>query len=778
MKGITAKRVRVRKTALSAGISMLVLAWCGAAFAQDAASDSGQAPGRAKQEAKNLDTVTVTATRRNETVQDVPLSITAFSQDQLDKKGIVGYEGLAQETPGIVLNRATANFNNLTARGIATNGYGANLQSTVAIYIDELPISANGNSTILDPSLYDVERVEFLRGPQGTLFGSGSLAGALRILTHAPDPSKFDASFLVDEGKTTGSDGMRQRYNAMVNIPLVKDELALRVVGFARDEAGYVDNLGTGKDDSNKLKASGGRASLLWKPNDDFQAQLRFSREKSTPEDSSLINPELDPNRDKRYSDQPDMFSGTMINRNLTLDYQFDGAHLTSSSTWSDYSALFNVDLSATYAHAFAFGLDAPGTSRSFVQEVRLVSDTGGKWDWVLGGFFFKRDRDVYYGYRSNEEYLAASGISGLPDEYYLRYHTFDYSKESALFGQLTYHFTDDVWATAGLRYGKTEAQGYTRDGGYNSNYLTLAYYCSFYGMYCGTPVTITPVTAASGAVAEESGPSWRASVSWRPILSVTTYAAVATGFRTPVVNAAAGIASTIDPNDIVIPAGADSDKLINYEVGMKGYWFGGKLNADLALYRIDWKDIQVQANRVSDARQFATNIGAARSQGVELQLSLRPNSDWTIALNSSLNDAKVTQLTAEEAAISGASEGARLAGPRFSGSLSVDYAFDWFRGSIGNASLAVVHVGDYPGSFPYTPGQPSVPSATYDWTESYTIVNAALAASFEHFTVGVYVENLFNDDSINYVHPEAFIDGRYGIVPPRTVGVRVGYKF
>jgi outer membrane receptor protein involved in Fe transport len=152
--------------------------------------------------------VIVTATRRSERLQDVPLSVTAYSQETLTAKGIVGYEGLAQETPGVVLNRASANFNNFTARGIATNGYGANLQSTVAVYIDELPISTIGNTTVLDPNLFDVERVEFLRGPQGTLFGSGSLSGALRILTRKPDPSGFEAKVLADVG-LTGSDSVR-----------------------------------------------------------------------------------------------------------------------------------------------------------------------------------------------------------------------------------------------------------------------------------------------------------------------------------------------------------------------------------------------------------------------------------------------------------------------------------------------------------------------------------------------------------------------------------------
>ncbi len=731
-------------------------------------------PSKQEAEARVLDAVTVTATRRSERLEDVPLSVSVLSQDELDQKGVVGYEGLAYETPGVVLNRASANFNNFTARGIATNGYNANLQSTVAIYIDELPISANGNSTILDPSLYDVERVEFLRGPQGTLFGSGSLAGALRILTHAPDPSLFESSFLADIG-LTGSSSLRQRYNAMVNIPIIDERMALRVVGFSRNEQGYVDNLGTGINKSNALKSSGGRATLLWEPTDRLSAQLRISREESTPEDSSLINPEL--GKDKRFSDRPDMFSGTMTNYNLTLGYQFDGANLTSSSTWSDYEALFNVDLAGTYDQAFAFALDAPGETHTFVQEVRLVSDSSGPLDWVLGGFYYKRDRDVFFGYRSNEEFLTLSGITGLPDEYYLRYHSYDITKEQALFGELSYHFTDDLWTTVGVRYGSTEAQGFTREGGYNSDYLNQAFLYAFYGIPGGA-LDITPVEAAAGRKAKESGPSYRISTSWRPRPSMTTYMAVATGFRAPVVNARAGAISTIDPDDLIIPDGADSDKLVNYEIGLKGRWLDGRVSANLALYYVDWNDIQVQANRVSDSVQFATNIGGAYSRGLELELVAVPTMNWMFTFSGSLNRAKVDTLTAEEAAVSGAVMGARLAGPDFSGSLTANYNFDWFRNSVGNASLAVVHVGSFPGSFPYVPGQPGEASPTFDYTDSYTVVNASLAAAFERLTVGLYVENIFDDRSINYVHPEAFIDGRYGVVRPRTVGIRVGYRF
>lgn len=721
-------------------------------------------------ETATVDEVIVTATRRSERLQDVPLSITTLSQEDLNERGIVNYDGLATATPGVVLNRASANFNNFTARGIATNGYGANLQSTVAIYLDELPISSNGNSTILDPSLYDVERIEFLRGPQGTLFGSGSLAGALRILTHDPDPSGFDASALVDIG-TMNEGGLRQRYNAMVNLPLIEDQLALRIVGFSRHEEGWVDNVGTGIEDANSLIQYGGRAILLWEPTDRFRARLMYSREISNPRDSSLTNPAL--GEYVRLTDRPDLFQSDMANYNATFEYQFDGARLISSSTQSDYTGLFYVDLAGSYAQAFPFALDADAWDDTFVQEIRLVSDPGGRFDWSVGGFYFRKRRDVDYNYRSTPEFLAARGLTGLPDEYYLRFGSHFISHETAAFGQLTYRFTDDLWVTGGLRYGKTDAQGITEPGGYNSDYLTLA----FFGI-TNWPITVVPVPEAVGVKAEESGFSHRLSLSWRPTPSITTYAAVSTGFRPPIVNARAGAPSPLDPTDIIIPDGASSDELINYEVGVKGRWFNGRLFADAALYWIDWNDIQVQANRVSDSVQFATNIGGATSKGVEVSLVALPAEGWTVAMTGSWNQAKVDDLTAQEAAISGAVMGARLAGPRVSGSLRVNYEWTPASGVTANASVAVSHVGSFPNAFPNTPGRPLIPLPTYDDTDSYTFVNANLAFAFQHFTVGAYVENLFDDRSINYIHPEAFIDGRYGRLRPRTVGVRVGYEY
>ncbi|MEQ8559163.1 MAG: TonB-dependent receptor [Henriciella sp.] len=751
-----------------ASVSLASLIALGApAFAQEAESaDSGEA---ATEDVAIQERIMVTATRREQNLQDVPLAVTAWQQDTLSEKGIVSYDGLARETPGIVLNQPTANFNTITTRGIATNGYGANLQAATAIYINELPISSNGNSTILDPTLYDVERVEVLRGPQGTLFGANSLSGAVRILTKAPNPNEFEASALVDFGLVDG-DALRQRYNGMVNVPLIEDQLALRVVGFYRDEEGWVDNLGTGIEGANSLEATGGRAHLLWEPTSNFDIGLLVVHEDNNPADSALTNP--DRGEYVRFTERPDLFQSDFTSYNLTANYEMDWATLTSSSTYSNIDGLFIVDLAGTFNQAIPFALDAVGSDENFVQEIRLVSADGGDWDWTVGGFYFNKRRDIDYEYRSSIEFLQARNLTGLPDEYYqVRAGYFD-AIESAAFGELTYRFSDQFWVTGGLRYTETEIQNFTLPGGYNSNYLAVAL-----GGFTDVALNVFPIVGEEGQKVEADNISYKVSASWKPVENLTTYATVSTGFRSPVANARAGAVSLVDPNDLVIPDGADSDELTNYEVGLKGRFFNGKVTSNLSAYYILWEDIQVQANRLSDQVQFATNIGEAVSQGIEFELGYYPGNGFSLFLNGSLNDTEITELTAEEAAISGAEQGLQLAMPNFQGAATARYDF-----GIGDMDAFIAgtasYVGDFPGLLPNVPGQPNVPAPTFDYTDAYTVVNLQAGVSRDNWKVTGYVENLFDDNSITYVHPESFVDARYARQRPLTVGVRLGLEY
>lgn len=727
-------------------------------------------PAQAGSEADPNDIV-VTATRHSERLQDVPLSVTAFTQAELTQKGIVGFEGIARETPGVVLDRRSENNVSVTTRGISTNGYQAGLQSSTTVYLDELPLTTIGNSVTLDPTLYDVERVEFLRGPQGTLFGSGSLSGALRILTHSPDLKGFDASVLADIGLTPDGGGIRQRYNGMINIPLATDTLGLRVVGFYRHEDGYVDNLGTGIKNSNTLKDYGGRATLLWKPTDNLSIRLMGLYENSHPNDASLVSPNLGDR--KRYTTIPDLYTSKTQLYNATIDYDLGRAHLTSATSYGYQDGLFDVDLAGTFALGIPFYLYDHGIWKTFVQETRLSSNPGGKFDWTIGGYYLHRDLFLDGRESSSPAYLAARHLTGLPaDGTFTTFPSDTRTYELAGFADLTWHLTDKFAVSGGIRYG---SYGGTVDTfpGFNSAYFTYA----LLGIQ-NAVIAQVPTAATSTKYPTASKASWKASVTYKPSHDLTAYATVSTGYRTPVYNGRAGSVSTVDPTDLVIPAGAGSDNLTNYEVGVKGRFLDGKLTANLAAYYIDWRNIQVQANRQSDSIQFATNVGGAVSKGLEAEIVLAPARGWVFGLNGSLNDAKVTDITASQAAISGAVKGARLASPHVQGSLYGTYSYGISHGVTGFSSFQVQYVGSFPNGFPNTPGKPTVPSAVYNMTDAYAYLNFQTGIKLGKLSATWYMENIANSRAVVYVHPENFIYSRYAILRPRTFGVRIGYDF
>lgn len=763
------------KIALMLSASLASLSVAQPAVAQDISSHTdvarpspdASAAADAERSAADTGEIVVTATRRAQRLRDVPLSITAFSQERLSASGIVGYEGLARETPGIVINKPTANFNNFTARGVATNGYGANLQSTVAIYLDEMPISRTGNTTLIDPNLYDVERVEFLRGPQGTLFGSGSLAGALRILTKSPDLTRFDASGLVDIG-LTGSDSVRQRYNAMVNVPLIDDVVGIRAVGYYRHEDGWVDNVGTGIHNANTLKDYGGRVILLVKPTDRLSARFLASYEKSDPADSALTDPAR--GRYVRRSVRPDVFSGEQQRYNATIEYQFDGARFTSSSTYAHYYQQFDADISNAVGNAFPYALQARGPETSFVEEARLASDPGGRLDWVAGMFYFERQTQLTNAFRTTSAFLTSRGLTNptgdLIGAQMLRLKTHEF----AAFGEVTYHFNDRVWATGGIRYGRTDSQLFT-NGGFNTNFVAA-------GLTGATgALTMAPVAVVLQPQIVGESPSFKGSLSYKLSNDITVYGLVSTGYRAPVYNASGGRVSLIDPNDLAIPFSAGSDRLINYEAGLKGRFFDGKLTGNFALYWIEWNNIQVQANRVSDSAQFATNIGGARTRGFEFEVVANPVHKLSFGLNGSVGGTRVTKLSAAEAAISGAVLGGRLSAPDFQGSMFTQVGFDLTSKLSGYVNVTVQHVGSFPNMFQHVPGKPIVTAPTYGITDSYEVLNLRLGVKSKKVSATLYVENLLDDDPVTYIHPESFLEARYGRLQPRTVGIRLGYN-
>jgi len=390
----------------------------------------------------------------------------------------------------------------------------------------------------------------------------------------------------------------------------------------------------------------------------------------------------------------------------------------------------------------------------------------------VLGGFYLHRDSNLWGVDLSTPAFLAARRMTGLPaDATFSSFPSDTRSYELAGFGDLTYHFTSKLSVTGGARYGR---YGGTVDNfpGFNSLY----FYNAAYGIPGPVPITPTGLTTFHYPTAGKA--SWKGSITYEPTHDLTEYITVSTGYRTPVYNARAGSVSTLKPTDLIIPTGAGSDNLTNYEIGLKGRWLDGRVTSNLAAYYIDWRNIQVQANRPSDQVQFATNVGRAASKGLEAEITVTPARGLEFGLNASLNDAKVTELSTEEAVISGAVKNARLASPHLQGAFFGSYNYHYSAAVTGFSSFQVEHVGSFPNGFPNLPGTPGTPNPLYGMTDTYTDINVQTGFGVGKMTTTFYVENLTNTDAVVYIHPEAFVDSRYSIVHPRTFGVRLGYQF
>src|SRR5258706_8102729 len=337
-----------------------------------------------------LEEVVVTATCRSESIQNVPMSISAVSQADLEKAGAARVEDVVHMVPGLAYTENSVGQAVIAIRGIQTSALTGNVQQPVEIYYDDVPIlDLTIPWTVPALQLFDVNRVEVLRGPQGTLFGAGSLSGALRVITNKPDLSEFHAAF---EGTATTTDGggVGGAANVMVNVPLIRDQLAMRAVYYYDYTAGWIDNPTLGERRTNHAKVSGGRIETEWKPADNLEFVLTAAQEVTSPHDSNYVpygsNDDIADNRVRNYNtDNLKIF-------NLAGIYSMPWATLTSSTSYLDRTATSSLDFSGlgdvyTGLTTIAPLIDAFHTN-DLLQEIRFASSQDHPFKWLFGGFF------------------------------------------------------------------------------------------------------------------------------------------------------------------------------------------------------------------------------------------------------------------------------------------------------------------------------------------------------------------------------------------------------
>lgn len=694
--------------------------------------------------------IIVTANRRAEAVQDVPAAVTAISQREIEARGIDSFEGFARSVPGLTMNQTTKNRAAFNIRGIATNVTGGNTQDPVSVYVNDMPVTDTFGAIVQpDLRLFDVQRIEVLRGPQGTLFGSGSLGGTIRIITNKPDASKFEAAGRVDLGATEHGGGMRQRYDAMINVPLIEDRLALRVVGYYRNEDGWVKNITLGT--RNDTIDWGGRASLLWTPTDSLSVKAEVFHQKSDPDDGDGWNPTL--GKFRKASSIAEGRPLNLTNYNLDMDYNIDGfATLTSSTSYQKTHTAYQVDLGPLLGAgtpSFIINTNSWDT-RFFVQEVRMVSNTKSRLQWVLGGFYINRKLSV-------PNYLiSAPGLNAMfggliGSDLYFQTDITTKSTELAGYADGTYEVIDGLKVRGGIRVFHTTA-GYTEKNRVTLNFGTFAY--------------DPPLSFANGG--KGTNTTWRAGLSYEPTRDLLFYANVSKGFRVGQVNANFG-PSAVNPNDYVIPEGYKPDSTINYEIGAKTSFLGGDVTLNLTGFYIDWKDIQIDGTRISDFRSFIANAGSASVKGVEAEITARPARGFNLYTTITVQDGKIDSVPTN--IIVPAAKGDRLPGlARWKLSGGFEYRWD-----IGADKQAYVRLdGQFTDQSPNAFANGGL-NPLYAIDSEYSTVDASIGVDTAWGNVAVYGENLTDNDAFilkNLTSPNA-----YTTLRPRTFGIRVTYR-
>lgn len=717
--------------------------------------------------------IVVTASRgREQALQTLPMAVSAIRAEDLSTKGIESIADITKTVPSVNLVQVGPGQSQLTIRGISSGAFSITEtgdRPLVSVYLDDVPISIQGANP--DLKVFDLERIEVLRGPQGTLYGSGSMAGTIRYITKKPDTRGLAVNVEGVLSSTSHAGDPNWNLRGSANLPLGQD-LALLVTGYTGRDAGFIDNIGTGKEDANSATTTQARGALRWTGASDLtvDASLLYTRLKTNgfPVAYSGLAPYT------YDSLAPEFFRDRMLVGNLTLEYDLGGAKITSASSYIDrrYSSQISGFI-YEYLTDFIFGgvrQPSPGLVsqkiRTFTQEVRVVSDNDGPFSWSVGGFFETTKRD----YLQNNPLPGLDAATGLrsdldlgtpgPDMIFygtqkIREHQF------AAFAEANYKFTPQLDFTAGVRYFNFKQKfnllfAGIAGSGFEPNPVPAA-----------TP-TFLPLTQTGSPKSDGINP--RFVLSYHPGDDAMIFAEAARGFRYGSVNEPVAASFC---NGQTGPATVGTDKLWNYAVGLKSQLADRKVTFNLTGFFIDWNDVQSRLD-LSCGYYYRVNQGKIESKGLELEASVRPLDGLQFSVNGSYTDAKAKKdvLVPDGGVVALAGDKAPLF-PKWIGAFSAEYAVP-----IGDNKLTFTGDLQLRSSFAnrFRPDNPN-----YRVTPSQTLVNASITYAMEHFEIGLFGTNLTNSAAYTFVDAvrdrpgtlvapnEARFYGR-----PRTVGVRL----
>jgi outer membrane receptor protein involved in Fe transport len=695
-----------------------------------------------------LEEIVVTAQKRSEQLLDVPVSVAALDAEGLVADHATGIEDYYSTVPGLALNAQTGGRLSLAIRGITTGGASS---PTVGITIDDVPIGSSAGYTYaaefasdIDPAM--LERVEVLRGPQGTLYGATSLGGLLRYVTVKPRLNELSGRAQLDGFGVEGSDeGYTLRGAA--NLPVVDDRMAMQLSAFTRHEPGFVDNEQTGEDEVNSEDSYGGRLAALWRLTDAATLQVSALYQHTEGDGSSDVETDasLDTDGPLAHTRNPGTghYSREQQQYDATFEVDFGWGVLSSITGYGVSEMDETIDVTATlgFLTEIATGRDdlgsttfLPNSTDKFSQEFRLTSRQDSRLEWLLGVFYTHEDSDVAYNIYAVDpqsgDVLSAVILDSFPSTF----------EEYALFGTATWHFTDQLDLQVGGRYSEEEQE---------------------FDETISGPLFDPPYRLSEDSSGDKF--TWLIAPSYKPSDDVLVYGRIATGYRPGGPNPGGGLG---------FPSQFEPDETTSYELGLKGYFLNQMMSLDLSAYYIDWDNIQVQLTDLPTGFLYYANAGKARSQGLELSLAAAPATGLTIAATTAYTDAELSD-SGGIAAV----EGERLPySAEWTATLSVDQEFDLTSRTSAFIGGTLAYVGGRYDAFQSDPGVPRVE------LPSYTTLDLRAGFRFEDWTFSLYAKNLTDERGILGASPEVpdASTGVYvmSVIQPRTIGLSAAVTF
>ncbi|MGQ4277239.1 TonB-dependent receptor [Pseudidiomarina sp. E22-M8] len=711
----------------------------------------------------NVEVIEVTSSRRVQSIQDVPASVYAADPDDFLERGMTSLADVVETAPGFSFQSFTGQQGrgSIAARGVAQQ----NDTAVTAIYVDDVPLTSNsgfaaGGRLYFDGLLGDVQRVELIKGPQGTLFGATAMAGAVRYISNEPELFEGRGKFTADVSQTKDGD-MNQLYRGFYSFPIVEGKVGLTLAAFTSDHGGYVDQVDPAdgsviRENANDSDSEGFSGDLYINATDRLDIRIKAMQQESSFNMSSAVRiASLD--KDEAYGELTsdgsfgyDELKHTLVSASAT--YEFDSFLLDFTSSDAKYESVNALDVAYLYGPIIEMiGGFEPGSvseapltrdveSDKTVHELKLTSTTEGKWEWIAGLFYTEESTNNAQRLTGQpQDFLALD--ARFPSEY----------EELAAFGNATYYFTDDFDITAGMRVSNTEQS------------LLWATEGPLAG---GTTLDEMPT-------ADETVETYLFAARYRPSKETSLYARVASGYRP-----ASSNLSVADPftGETLSQPIVEQDDLWSYEIGIKGSALEGRLDYESSLYTIDWDNFQATATFYG-VTTGANARGGITVNGWEGSFDYQATRNFGFRASAAYADSTLNE---DEPGLFGA-EGAQVVRvPKLTYNLAAFYDYQLNSSTTGWVTLSARYKDEM--NTAYDDGNTENTAVNLQ-SDDYTTLNFTTGLEWQNWQASLYINNLLDERAYTYFNasmvPGTDMVDVTGIpLEPRKVGVSISYAF